>query len=130
MAKTIVFYGNDNKAANDKYQNAPEKESFQIIQAEAYQGERLEGDSIQFMDDVSEGDRARITELWGKFDNRQSFDQTGATGDGKRGMGGTGSLGGVERTPASDRRNLNPATRVDDPAKTEATPLKKPGFEK
>lgn len=108
--KTILFYGGDGNAAKDRAKDMrgelpPE---IQVIQAEAYNGERLEADEIEFMDDVDEGQRARIESLWGKFDNRMPMNAANA------------SLGGFpERTPASDRRNLNPETRVDDPNQVE-----------
>lgn len=115
--KTIVFYGDDGQAAKDKHPTA-DVDTYQIIQADAYQGERLEADEIEFMDDVSAGEQARIRDLWGKFDNRQNME-----------MGGTPvSLGGVPRTPGSDRSNLNPATRTDDPKKVEAKELEHSGI--
>lgn len=118
MPKTIVFYGTNPKAAEDKFADKGDKDTRQIVQASAWQGERLEGDKIEFMDDVPAGERQRIEEMWGKFDNRQNVEHGGAT-----------SLGGVERTPASDRRNLNPETRVDDPAKVKENQVeKRPGF--
>lgn len=120
MAKKILFYGDDSKAAKSKADDSKPKDAdeFQIIQASAYQGERLEADEYEFADDVPAGERTRIESLWGKFDNRQSM----AKG------GGPTSLAGVERTPASDRRNLDPATRVDDPDKVESDQLKRPGY--
>lgn len=118
MSKTIVFYGTNDKAAREKHAEG-EKDTHQVIQADAWNGERLEGDKIEFMDDVPAEQRKRIEEMWGKFDNRQSM----AHG------GGPTSLGGVERTPASDRRNLNPETRVDDPNKVKENQVeKRPGF--
>jgi hypothetical protein len=113
--KTIVFYGRDPQAAKDRHPTVAQ-DSFQLIQADAYNGERLEADDIEFMDDVSAGDQARIRELWGKFDNRQNIEKSGPV-----------SLGGVQRTPGSDRSNLNPATRTDDPKKVEAKELEHPG---
>jgi hypothetical protein len=108
--KTILFYGGDGHAAKErvKEMRGESPPEIQVIQAEAYNGERLEADEIEFMDDVDEGLRARVESLWGKFDNRQPMHAASAS------IGGYG-----ERTPASDRRNLNPETRVDNPAEVE-----------
>jgi hypothetical protein len=115
--KTIVFYGTDAKAAREKHPEVA-KDSYQVIQADAWHGERLEADEYEFMDDVAPGDKKRIEEIWGKFDNRQNIENTGPT-----------TLAGVERTPASDRRNLNPETRVDNPKDVKENQIeKRPGF--
>lgn len=112
--KTILFYGNDSNAAKNKH---PKKEvdTYQIIQADAYQGERLEADEIEFMDDVPAGERARIESLWGKFDNRVSVDPAK--------VGGVAVMG---HDPAANRANLT-ANRPADPDKVEPDQLKHKG---
>ena len=112
--KTILFYGNDSKAARDKHP-VPEVDTYQIIQADAYQGERLEADEIEFMDDVSAGERARIESLWGKFDNRISMDPAKV-----------GGAAAMNSDPATNRANLT-ARRPADPDKVEADQLKHKG---
>lgn len=117
--KTIVFYsGSENaKAARDLHKE--EHDTYQIIEAESYNGERLEADAYEFAGDVPAAQQQRIKDIWGKFDNRQNMEKSG----------GPTSLGGVERTPAADRRNLNPETRVDDPKKVKENQVeKRPGF--
>lgn len=115
--KTILFYGTDSKAAKDKYPK-PDADSYQVIQADAYQGERLEADEIEFMDDVSAGERERIESLWGKFDNRVSVDPAK--------VGGVAQMGG---DPAANRSNLT-QRRPDDPDKVDAKQLDHPGVAK
>lgn len=112
--KTILFYGSDSKAAKEKH---PQKEvdTYQIIQADAYQGERLEADEIEFMDDVPAGERERIESLWGKFDNRVSMDPAK--------VGGTPVMGS---DPAANRANLT-ARRPADPEKVEPKELEHKG---
>lgn len=108
--KTIVFYGSDAKAAREKYK-VPEVDSYQVIQADAYQGERLEADEIEFMDDVSADERARIEEIWGKFDNRVSMDPAKV-----------GGAAAMNSDPATNRANLT-QQRPADPKEVEANQL-------
>lgn len=108
--KTIVFYGSDSKAAIAKYPVLA-VDTYQIIQADAYQGERLEADEMEFMDDVPAGERARIEAIWGKFDNRISMDPAK--------VGGAAVMGG---DPAANRSNLT-ARRATDPNKVETSQL-------
>jgi hypothetical protein len=106
--KTILFYGSDAKAAKEKYPK-PKVDEYQVIQADAYQGERLEADEIEFMDDVPAGERERIENLWGKFDNRVSVDPAK--------VGGTPVM---DPDPAKNRANLTarrPANPDDHDAK-------------
>lgn len=114
MARKILFYGSDGNAAKEKHPKQ-EVDSVQIIQADAYQGERLEADEIEFMDDVPEDERARIESLWGKFDNRVSMDPAK--------VGGTPVMG---HDPAANRANLT-ARRPADPDKVEAKELEHSG---
>ena len=114
MTKTILFYGSDSKAAKEKYPK-PVADEYQIIQADAYNGERLEADQIEFMDDVPAGERARIESIWGKFDNRVSMDPAK--------VGGTPVMGS---DPAANRANLTPR-RPADPDKVEPKELKHSG---
>lgn len=115
--KTIVFYGSDSKAAREKYP-APEVDTYQVIQADAYQGERLEGDEIEFMDDVPPAERSRIESLWGKFDNRVSTDPAK--------VGGAAQMGS---DPAANRSNLT-QRRPDNPNDVEGKQLDHPGVAK
>ena len=115
--KTILFYGTDSNAAKAKHPKQ-QVDSVQIIQADAYQGERLEADEIEFMDDVPAGERSRIESLWGKFDNRVSVDPAK--------VGGAAQMGG---DPAANRANLTPR-RPDDPDKTDAKQLEHGGVAK
>ena len=108
--KTIVFYGSDSKAAREKHPKQ-EVDTYQVIQADAYQGERLEADEIEFMDDVPAGERERIESIWGKFDNRVSVDPAK--------VGGVADMG---NDPAANRANLTPR-RPSDPDKVEAKQL-------
>lgn len=112
--KTIVFYGSDGKAAREKYP-APVVDTYQIIQADAYQGERLEGDEIEFMDDVSAAERARIEAIWGKFDNRVSMDPAKV-----------GGAAAMNSDPSTNRANLTDR-RPADPDKIAQDQLKHPG---
>lgn len=110
MGKTLLFYGSNSASARDKAKEmrGPAPDEVQVIQADAYNGERLEADEIEFTDDVDPGVRQRVEELFGKFDNRMRRTDVNA------------SIGGfAPRTPASDRRNLRPDTRIDNPAETE-----------
>lgn len=118
MTKTLVFYGSDAKAAREKHKT-PEADTFQVIQADAYQGERMEADEITFMDDVSSVERARIESLWGKFDNRVSHDPAL--------VGGASQM---DNDPSTNRGNLNAKTRQDDPDKVEPDQLKHSGVAK
>lgn len=120
MTKTLVFYGNNAGAAKEQFKQ-PKPDTFQYIQADAYQGERLEADQIEFMDDVDPGQRARIESIWGKFDNRVSHDPALVGGPSD-----PTSHGGVQRTPGSDRRNLTDRYRVDNPDEVEAKELDHP----
>lgn len=117
MVKKILFYGSDSNAAKEKNPKQ-EVDSVQIIQADAYQGERLEADEIDFMDDVPANERARIESIWGKFDNRISTDPAK--------VGGAAEL---SADPAANRSNLT-QRRVDDPNKTDPKQLDHSGVAK
>lgn len=127
MTKKIIFYGKDGDAAKKivSDRKGPEADTFQVIQADAYQGERLEADEYEFAEDVPEGERRRISDLWGKFDNRQSFDPSAPGRDtaANKDDGSRTGLVGQPLTAGADRRNLNPQTRVTDPrdVKTDET---------
>jgi hypothetical protein len=118
MTKTLLFYGNDAKAAKSKNQSDSKSDSVQIVQADAYQGERMEADQIEFMDDVPADQRARIEAIWGKFDNRVSTDPAK--------VGGAAELG---TDPAANRANLT-NRRPDNPDDVEAKQLEHPGVAK
>lgn len=117
MVKKILFYGTDSKAAREKNPKQ-EVDEVQVIQADAYQGERLEADEIDFMDDVSPAERSRIESLWGKFDNRVSIDPAK--------VGGAAQMG---TDPAANRANLT-QRRPDNPDKVDQNQLDHAGVAK